>query len=339
MLSAAAASGGKQKTGRKLVREDIMAEKKVIAVLGATGAQGGGVVRAIMNDSNGGFTARALTRDVNGARAKELAKLGAEVVAADVDDAGSLKKAFNGAYGAYCVTFFWAHFSPEKEIAEVQSMAAAAKATDLQHVIWSTLEDTRKWVPLNDNRMPTLHGKYKVPHFDGKGEASRFFSDLGVPTTFLLTSFYWDNFIYFGSGPQKGPDGKLAVTFPMGDKKLPGMAAEDIGKCAYGIFKRGREFIGKTVGIAGEHLTGAQMAAALTKGLGQEVRYNDVPPDVYRAFGFPGADDMGNMFQFKRDFEKDYCGARNLDVSRALNPALQTFDQWLAQNKSRIPVE
>src|SRR5712692_993661 len=174
MLCAAAASGGKQKTGRKLVREDIMAEKKIIAVLGATGAQGGGVVRAIMNDSNGGFTARALAREVNGARAKELAKLGAEVVAADVDDAGSLKKAFNGAYGAYCVTFFWAHFSPEKEIAEVQSMAAAAKATDLQHVIWSTLEDTRKWVPLNDIRMPTIQGKYKVPHLDGKGEANHF---------------------------------------------------------------------------------------------------------------------------------------------------------------------
>ncbi len=117
-----------------------MAGKKIIAVLGATGAQGGGMMRAILNDPNGGFTARALTRDVNGAKAKELAKLGAEVVAADVDDVGSLKKAFAGAYGAYCVTFFWAHFSPEKEIAEVQSMAAAAKAAGLQHVVWSTLQ-------------------------------------------------------------------------------------------------------------------------------------------------------------------------------------------------------
>ena len=155
----------------------------------------------------------------------------------------------------------------------------------------------------------------------------------------MLTSFYWDNFIYFGAGPQKGPDGKLAITFPMGDKKLPGMAAEDIGKCAFGIFKKEREFIGKTVGIAGEHLTGAQMAAALTKALGQEVRYNDVPPEVFRGFGFPGADDLGNMFQFKRDFNQYFCDARNLDVSRALNPALQTFENWLAQNKSRIPIE
>ncbi len=316
-----------------------MADKRVIAVVGATGAQGGGLVRAILSDASGGFTARALTRDVNSEKAKALAKLGAEVVAADVDDVESLKRAFTGAYGAYCVTFFWAHFSPEKELAEANAMARAAKHAGLQHVIWSTLEDTRKWVPLSDSRMPTLMGKYKVPHFDAKGEANQVFTKLGLPVTFLLTSFYWDNLIYFGVGPKKGPDGKLAITFPMGDKKLPGIAAEDIGKCAYGIFKKNREYIGKTVGIAGEHLTGAQMAAALTRALGQEVRYNDVPPEVYRGFGFPGAEDLGNMFQFKRDFEQYFCGARNLEIARALNPSLQTFDRWLAQNKSRIPLE
>ena len=316
-----------------------MAEKKIIAVVGATGAQGGGLARAILSDTKSDFAVRALTRNVNSDKAKELAKMGAEVVAADVDDVESLKKAFKGAYGAYCVTFFWAHFSPEKELANAVAQAQAAKHAGIQHAIWSTFEDTRKWVPLGDDRMPTLMGKYKVPHFDSKADADHVFTDLKVPTTFLLTSFYWDNMIYFGVGPKKGPDEKLYITYPMGDKKLPGMAAEDIGKCAYGIFKKGREFIGKTVGIAGEHLTGAQMAAALTKALGREVIYNAVSPDVYRSFGFPGAEDMGNMFQFKRDFEKDYCGARNLVVARSLNPALQTFEQWLAKNASRIPLE
>jgi uncharacterized protein YbjT (DUF2867 family) len=316
-----------------------MAEKKIIAVAGATGAQGGGLVRAILNDKSGGFSARALTRDVGSDKARELARLGAEVVPADVDDPESLKRAFRGAYGGFCVTFFWAHFSPEREFAEARNMAIAAKDAGIQHVIWSTLEDTRKWVPLGDSRMPTLMGKYKVPHFDSKGEANQVFLDLGLPTTFLLTSFYWDNMIHFGMGPKKGPDGKLSITFPMGDRKLPGIASEDIGKCAYGIFKKGREFIGKTVGVAGEHLTGRQMAAVLTKALGKEVGYNDVPPEVYRGFGFPGAEDLGNMFQFKRDFEQSFCGARNLDISRALNPSLQTFEMWLAQNKSRIPVE
>ena len=316
-----------------------MAENKIIAVVGATGAQGGGLVRAILNDPNGGFQARAITRDANSEKAKELAKLGAEVVAADVDDLESLKRAFKGVYGVYCVTFFWAHFSPEKEIAQATTMAHAAKEAGVQHAIWSTFEDTRKWVPLSDNRMPTLMGKYKVAHFDAKSEADQVFRNLGVPTTFLLTSFYWENMIYFGAGPKKGPDGKLAITYPMGDKKLPGISSEDIGKCAYGIFKKRAEFIGKTVGIAGEHLTGAQMATALTKALGQEVRYNDVPADVYRSFGFPGAEDMGNMFQFKRDFNKDFTGARNLETTRSLNPSLQTFEQWLTQNKSRIPLE
>ena len=316
-----------------------MAEKKIIAIVGATGAQGSGLVRAIMNDVKGEFTARALTRNVTSNKARELAKLGAEIVSANVDDLESLKKAFHGAHGAYCVTFFWDHFSPEKELAEATAMAEAAKHVGVQHVIWSTLEDTRQWVPLSDNRMPTLMGKYKVPHFDAKGEANKVFTDLGLPVTLLLTSFYWENFIYFGMGPKKGADGRLAITMPMGDKKLPGIATEDIGKCAYAIFQRGGKFIGKTVGIAGEHLTGAQMAAAFTRALGQEVHYNDVPPEIYRSFGFPGADDLGNMFQFKRDFQEVFCGARDPSFARGLNPALQTFDQWLAQNKSRIPLE
>ena len=316
-----------------------MAEKKIIAVVGATGAQGGGLVRAIQSDPGSGFVARALTRDPNSDKAKALAKLGAEVVAANVDDAASMEKAFRGAHGAFCVTFFWDHFSAEKEYAEAGAMAKAAKAAGVAHVIWSTLEDTRKWVPLADNRMPTLQGKYKVPHFDSKGEANALFSAAGVPTTFLLTSFYWENFIFFGMGPKKGPDGVLALTLPTADKKLPGIATEDIGRCAFGIFQKGSQFVGKTVGIAGEHLTGSQMAAAFAKALGREVRYNAVSPEVYRGFGFPGADDLGNMFQFKRDFEEYYCGARNLEFSRSLNPKLQTFDAWLAANKARIPLE
>jgi uncharacterized protein YbjT (DUF2867 family) len=312
--------------------------KKTIAVVGATGAQGGGLVRAILADPNGGFAARALTRDPNSEKAGQLAKLGAEVVAANVDDVESLRRAFQGAYGAYCVTFYWDHLSPEREKAEARAMAQAAKDAGVKHVVWSTLEDTRRWVPLSDTRMPTLQGQYKVPHFDAKGESNKFFSDLGVPTTFLNTSFYWDNLVHFGMGPKRGPDGRLAFVLPMGDKKLPGMAAEDIGRCAYGIFKRGPDFVGKTVGIAGEHLTGAQMATALGQALGQEVVHSDVPPEVYRGFGFPGADDLGNMFQFKRDFEAYYCGARDLAFSRSLNPQLQTFAQWLGANKSRIPL-
>lgn len=315
-----------------------MPDKKIIAVAGATGAQGGGLVRAIQADPGGEFRARALTRNANSEKARALAALGAEVVEADVDDPASLRAAFAGAHGAYCVTFFWDHFSPQKELAQAAAMAAAARAAGLRHVIWSTLEDTRRFMPLDDPRMPVLHGSYKVPHFDAKGEADALFLHSGVPATLLLTSFYWDNFIYFGSGPAKGPDGQLALTFPLGDRKLPGIAAEDIGRCAHGIFQAGPTYHGRTVGIAGQHLTGAEMATALTRALGQPVRYHDVPPDVFRGFGFPGADDLGNMFQFKRDFNDAFCAARNVDLSRALNPQLQDFATWLQANAARIPL-
>ena len=313
-----------------------MADKKIIAVFGATGAQGGGLVRSILRDPEGGFAARVITRHPDGGKAKEFAKMGAEVMAADIDNPDSVNKALAGANGAYFVTFFWAHFSPEKEMQEAQKMAEAARDAGLKHVIWSTLEDTRKWSPLSDPTIPVLNAKYKVPHFDGKGESDHYFSDLGVPTTFLLTSFYWDNFISFGMGPQKGPDGKLAITFPIGDKKLPGIAAEDIGKCAYGIFKRGNEFIGKTVGIAGENLTGAEMAAGFSELLGQEVRYNSISPEAYRALGFPGADDLGNMFQFKRDFNDYFCGMRDRAFSKSLNPELEDFRTWLHSHRDAI---
>ncbi len=312
--------------------------KKIIAVFGATGAQGGGVARAILNDNNSEFTVRAITRDPDSDKVKELAKMGAEIVAADIDDKQSMKRALEGAYGAYFVTFFWAHFSPEKEYAEAKSMAEAAKEAGLKHAIWSTLEDTRKWVPLDDDRMPTLQGKYKVPHFDAKGEADKFFTDLSVPTTFLRASFYWDNFIYFGSGPKKGPDGKLYLTLPLDNKKMAGIAAEDIGKCAYGIFKR-KELIGKTIGVAGEHLTGQEMAEALSKALGQEVHYNNVTPETFRSFGFPGADDLGNMFQFYRDFDEVCNSVRDVRFSQELNPGLKSFEMWLSENAQRIPLD
>ncbi|HET9823954.1 MAG TPA: NmrA family NAD(P)-binding protein, partial [Chitinophagaceae bacterium] len=215
----------------------------------------------------------------------------------------------------------------------------AAKDAGLKHVIWSTLEDVKEYVPLSDDRMPTLREKYKVPHFDAKGESDKFFTEAGAPTTFLRASFYWDNFIFFGSGPKKGDDGKLYLTLPIGDAPMAGIAGEDIGKCAYGIFKKGQSMIGKTVGVAGEQLTGEQMAAAMSKALGKEVKYNKIPAATYRSFGFPGADDLGNMFQFYDEFASELNKIRDVKTSRELNPALQNFDQWLQKNANKIPIE
>lgn len=314
-----------------------MSEKKIIAVVGATGAQGGSLVSAILADKSGEYAVRAITRDVNSEKAKALAAAGAEVVSADVNDEASIAKALDGAHGAFFVTFFWDHFSPATEKQHARMMASAAKAANVKHVIWSSLEDTRKWIPLSDDRMPTLQGEYKVPHFDAKGESNAYFTELGLPVTILNTSFYWENFIYFGVGPTRGEDGKLALTIPMADKRLPGIAVKDIGKTAFAIFKD-PSTIGKTISIAGEHLTGQQMVDAMSKALGETVVYNAVPASVYRSFGFPGADDMGNMFQFKAEFEADYTAARDLDAVRKLNPELQSFNEWLEQNASKIPI-
>jgi len=315
-----------------------MPAKKIITVFGATGAQGGGLVRAIANDPNSEFAVRAITREPNSDKAKALAALGAEVVFGDLGDAASVHKALEGAYGAFFVTFYWAHFSPEQEKAEAALFAYAAKEAGIKHAVWSTLEDTRELFPIDDNRMPTLMDKYNVPHFDAKGESNKQFIAAGVPTTFLHASFYWDNFIYFGAGPKRGEDGKLALTLPIGDAKMAGIAAEDIGKCVYGIFKRGQEYIGKNVGVAGEHLSGKQMADALSKALDEPVVYNKIPAAVYRSFGFPGADDLGNMFQVYDEFEEKMNDLRDVKVSKQLNPQLQNFEQWLAQNAKKIPL-
>jgi len=311
--------------------------KPILAVFGATGAQGGGVVRAALADPKSPFAVRAVTRNVQSDKARALATQGVDVVAGNIDDEASLVKALTGAQAAFCVTNYWEHMSPERETTQGKNLARAAKQAGVTHAVWSTFEDVRDYVPLNDSRMPTLYGKYKVPHFDAKAEANSTFTDLGVPTTFLVTSFYWENFIFFGSGPQRGPDGTLALTFPLADKPMPTIAGPDIGGVAYGVSLR-PALIGSTVGAAAAHLTGAQMAAGLSKAIGEEVRFNDVPADVYRSFGFPGADDLGNMFQFKRDFNDAYCGHRNLAKARELFPALQSYEAWLAENAAKIPI-
>jgi uncharacterized protein YbjT (DUF2867 family) len=310
--------------------------KKIIAVIGSTGWQGGGLCEAILGDPNGDFACRAITRDPNKEKAQALAAKGAEVVSADLDDEASLEKAFAGAYGVYGVTNFWEHFSAEKEKAQAKNIADAARAAGVKHVIWSTLEDTRKLMAPDDKRMPFLQGKYRVPHFDAKADANAFFQDL--PVTFLVTSFYWDNLYMFGLAPKKGDDGAYRWAFPLGDAKMAGIAAGDIGRCAYGIFKAGPQYIGKTVGITGENLTIDEMSEKLGQALGVKVEYNAVDADAYRGFGFPGADEMGNMFQVYRDFEKELLAVRSAETARALNPGLLTFDQWLAKNKSLIPV-
>lgn len=309
-----------------------MPEKKIIAVVGATGAQGGGLVRAILDDPAGQFAVRAITRRPDSDAAQALAARGAEVVAGDLDDEASLTRALQGAYGAYFVTAFWEYNSVEREQAQARAMAGAAKAAGLQHVIWSTLPDTRLHIPEDDDRAPTLLGRYKVPHFDGKAEADAFFTEAGVPTTFLSTTMYFDVFIDFAR-PTRGEEGKLAIHLPLGDSRVPGIASEDIGRTAFGIFQHGTELVGHTVNISGENLTGEEYAAVFTKELGEDVAYQPMSLDDMRALGFPGAEDSANMFFFYVEHADAFAGVRDPDAIRKLNPRLQDFATWLHDHR------
>ncbi|MGW0366820.1 NmrA/HSCARG family protein [Streptomyces sp. NPDC002990] len=309
--------------------------RRIITVFGATGQQGGALARAALEDKDSGFAVRAVTRNPDSERARELERLGAEVVKADIDDEASLGPAMEGAYGAFLMTNFWEHTSAEREQAQAQAMARAAGHAGVQHAIWSTLEDTRECIPLDDDRMPTLQGSYKVPHFDAKAEADHFFLDAGVPTTFLRTTFYWDNLLGMFA-PQRGADGTFELVFPMGDSKLSGIAVEDIGRTALAVFQGGTDFIAATISIAGEHLKVADMAAAMTEVLGRPFRYRSLTPDAFRALGFPGAEESGNMFQYYADCEHAFTAARDLKAVRALHPGLQDFRTWLAAHRDQF---
>jgi len=315
-----------------------MPSQKIIAVLGATGAQGGGLVQALAADPTGEFVARAITRNPGSDKAKALSAQGIEVVAGDTDDPAGLDAAFAGAYGAFAVTNFWEHFSPAREATQATNIARATKKAHLKHVVWSTLEDTRKWIPLSDDRLPTLQGDYKVPHFDSKGSVDAVFAAEGAPTTYLLSAFYWDNFIGFGMGPRKNPDGTHVLAMPLGGAKLPGIWSGDIGRCAYGMFRRGVSLAGQRIGVSGENLSGPEMAAKMGKALGHDIAFHDVPFDVYRGLGFPGAEDLGNMFQFQAILGDQCLLSRDPKLSRELNPGLLDFDGWLAGNSGRIAI-
>jgi uncharacterized protein YbjT (DUF2867 family) len=306
-----------------------MTDKKIIAVVGATGQQGGGLARAILDNPTGQFAVRAITRRPDSAAAHALADRGAEVVAGDLDDAASLTAALQGAYGAYFVTSFWEYNSVEREHAQARAMAKAAKSAGLQHVVWSTLPDTREHIAPADDRVPTLHGNYKVPHFDSKAEAESFFTEAGVPTTFLSTTMYFEAFVD-SFRPVRDEDGTLAIHVPMRDRVLAGIAAEDIGRTAFGIFERGTELVGQQINISGENLTGDEYAAAFGKELGEPVVYRPMSVDDMRALPFPGADDIANMFFYYAEYADAFAGARDPEAVRKLNPRLQNFATWLA---------
>jgi uncharacterized protein YbjT (DUF2867 family) len=291
-------------------------DKPTILVIGATGAQGGSVARHLLARRQ--FAVRTLTRKPDSAAALALAAAGAEVLPGDLEDRASLRNALRDCYGAFGVTNYWEHF--EKEVEHGRNLINAVAGSDVEHFVFSSLPSVTK----------STNGELNVPHFEQKHELEQYALSLGIPSTFVHVAFYFDNFFTFFT-PRKGEDGTYHFGFPQGDVPLAAVAADDIGGVVAPIFERPQDFLGRTVGIAGDDLPCAEYAAAMSRVAGLPVHYDHIPREVFASFGFPGADDLAQMFEFNRRFIPGR--QRDLDESRALFPAMQTFEEWAINNK------
>ncbi|KAM3916753.1 nmrA-like family domain-containing protein 1 isoform 2-T2 [Leptodactylus fuscus] len=293
-----------------------MAEKKVFVVFGATGAQGGSVAAALLDD--GTYEVRAVTRDTSKPAALKLKEAGAEVVSADLDDEKSLEAALAGAYGAFVVTNYWEHLSKEKEITQGKRIADLAKYLELQFVIFSGLENVEK----------QTGGKLEVAHFDGKGQIEEYFRELGVPMVSVRLPCYYENLLTFFR-PQKNKDGDgYSLAIPMGDVLLDGMSVTDLGGVVVSILKSPSEYIGKDLGLSTEKLTVAEYAAILSRVLNKDIKDAKITADVYEKLGFPGALELANMFRFY-GLNPD----RSVELTLKLNPKAMKFEQWVEKKK------
>jgi uncharacterized protein YbjT (DUF2867 family) len=313
----------------------VTASPRLLAVVGATGRQGGALIAALGSDSSIDVAVRAIVRDPRTPAASAISARVHDVAVADVDDTESLTRAFDGADAAYCVTPpSGPGDDPRTETVRAANMATAARDAGLQHVVWSTQEDTRALLAERGSDIPELAGGFRVPSYDAKGAADEIFRQLRVPTTFMRTSFYWESLFNPYVGPVRTPDGALAIRWPLGAAKLPGIAVADIGACAAAIFTEPSLYVGRTLGLSGEHLSGFEIAAALQGALGVACAYEPIEPDEYRRLPFAGAAAIANMFQYKRDFELTHRAYRNPDVARSLDPRLKTFEEWLHDDRT-----
>ncbi|MCW3091721.1 MAG: NmrA-like family domain containing 1 [Ferruginibacter sp.] len=296
-----------------------MNRKPIILVTGATGAQGGSVAHALLQA--GKFKVRALTRDAASSKAMTLAEAGAEVVEGSLDDIKTLRQAMKDCYGVFGVTNYWEHF--ENEYRHGKNLIDAVSQSAIKHFVFSSLPDYFKL------SQETL----SVPHCDIKGQLQEYTRALGIPATFVHIAYYYENFLSFFP-PQKGNDGDYYFGFPQGDTRLSMISVEDMGGVVAPIFDYPDEYIGRIVGLVGEDKTCHEYAAEMSEVLGKNIHYNYIPRDEYAAYGFPGAEELANMFEVQRL----YIPNRQLQLieTYGLNPETQTFKTWLKKNKAKF---
>jgi hypothetical protein len=229
-------------------------------------------------------------------------------------------------YGVFVVTDFWnsCGLKAENEIAQGKRIADSIPE-NCEHIVFSTLADSRpELAPFN---VEPIEADYTVPHFDSKAIIDAFFP--ADKTTFLATSFYFENLDNFGMCSNG------VLTLPS-KKALPTIASIDIGKSAYGVFKD-PSLKGKRIVIAGEKMTGDECCKIMSEVTGKEFKYNQVDYEAYKGFGFPGAEELGNMFWFW-DVSEEYNGP-DCDPAKTKSsvcPELLSFRDYCEQNKERI---
>ena len=255
-------------------------DKKLIAVVGATGQQGGAVVRALQASNQ--FKVRALTR--NPAKYRSLAD---EVVEADLNRPETLASAFKGAHGVFLVTSFQEHGT--EELMQATAAVRAAKDAGVQHFVWSTLPDVEA----------ISKGKFDVPHFTGKAKLDRIVSEAGFANhTFVIAPFYYQNLVGV-LGPQKQPNGSAGWTLPL-DPTVRGIHMADItelGGIVAGAFAHPEQAgHGEYLPLVGDFMSFNEIIDTL-KQQGHTFSFNQVPKEVFAGF-FPGAAEIAEMFAY-----------------------------------------
>jgi uncharacterized protein YbjT (DUF2867 family) len=296
-----------------------MADEKTILVTGATGAQGGSVVRHLLK--GGRFKVRCLTRKPESERASALVQAGAETVRGDLGNAESLKAAMRDCYGVFGVTNFWEHF--DKEAFHGKNLIDAVKESEIGHFVFSTLPPAQK---LSEEKL-------EVPHFDLKARMEEYARSLNLPATYAHVAFYYENFLEFFT-PKLQEDGSYLFGFPQGDTPLAAVGVEDVGGVVATIFERPEEFRDQSVGIVGEDLPCGTYAGIMSRVLGKKIIYRYIPREVFAKLGFPGAEDLANMFEYNRLFIPNRQA--DLEQSLALYPEIQRFEPWVEANKDRF---
>ena len=290
-------------------------EKKIIAVIGATGSQGKGVINSILKD--GTFKARAVTRNP-----EKYSGKADEVVKGDLTDLSSLTEAFKNAHGVFVVTNFW---EGADEIAQGKIAIQAAKNAGVNHFIWSTLPNVEK----------ISNGKFDVPHFTGKAKVDELVKNAGFQNyTFVQPPFYYQNFSGM-LGAQTQQDGSMGWTLPIDPtKKAIHMGdINDLGKVVLGAFLN-PEKVGQGIYLAlATELNSFNDILAAYKNNGKEYSFTQVPIEVFSTF-FEGAKEIAQMFGYFENYS--YMGPNsenNIQQANAVSTeSFTSFNEWIKQN-------